>query len=529
MRVFFVILLFVFTGLHFYQPDMDSYSYVIRNFAYISTIALLFFTTFNLMRKNTDNSQISWKHFAILSTLAIYQPLHFYVTNITEIRVSYFLIATAIIYLYFFILYLILNVVIKNKYNSLFTAIIFTNLSIIIFSNFDINIFITLLILYLLSQIQIKKILPPIMIFSSVLLLLNAYLYISNTVKIISTKQKPIVSQDIQNILTDKKPRNRDIYIILLDMYSGSDVLKQKYNYDNSEFIKKLKKEGFYVFDKMYSNYDSTYLSLPSMINIEYFEELNQEPSSASIETAKLYKIAKLQGYKTVFMRNEAIKPKPSEYLDIVVSDGEINRLYEMLQMFLGTSIYNNFIKSKSLMNFLNKTYADKVNQAINIKGKKLSFWHMFMPHPPFLYDENKNNLNTSSFDEGYIPYLKYTNKWTLETIKKLKHNKKKLPVIIITGDHGMKQSDINSYFSTFTAYYNPEQEYTHIKSSKTLINFFINFVNYEFSTNIPVKKDKIICTISNCGAKYSDVARNEYVILKFFNTSKNITEQLLK
>ena len=102
----------------------------------------LFFVVFNLMRKNKDNNPISWKHFAIISTLAIYQPIHFYVANITEIRVYYFLIATGIIYLYFYISYILLNTLLKNKYNSLIVAIIFTNLSIIIFSNFDINIFI---------------------------------------------------------------------------------------------------------------------------------------------------------------------------------------------------------------------------------------------------------------------------------------------------------------------------------------------------------------------------------------------------
>ena len=100
-------------------------------------------------------------------------------------------------------------------------------------------------------------------------------------------------------------------------------------------------------------------------------------------------------------------------------------------------------------------------------------------PHFPFLYDENGKEIKGADInnkEKSYLPYLKYTNKITLNYIKSIKQIHSKPPVIIITGDHGIRDKDnIESYFSTFTAYYNPELKYDHIKNSKSLINFFIN------------------------------------------------------
>jgi len=66
--------------------------------------------------------------------------------------------------------------------------------------------------------------------------------------------QKEATSQN--NVLAESS--DRDVYYILVDAYSRSDLLKEGVNLDTSDFISELKKLGFYIPDCAQSNYDST-------------------------------------------------------------------------------------------------------------------------------------------------------------------------------------------------------------------------------------------------------------------------------
>ena len=48
-----------------------------------------------------------------------------------------------------------------------------------------------------------------------------------------------------------------DIYFIVLDGYGRSDVLKEFYGYDNSDFLRGLKEKGFYVAQDSMANYSN--------------------------------------------------------------------------------------------------------------------------------------------------------------------------------------------------------------------------------------------------------------------------------
>ena len=56
-----------------------------------------------------------------------------------------------------------------------------------------------------------------------------------------------------------------DIYYIVLDAYSGADVLEEFYDYDNSAFLDFLKGHGFIIPAVVLSNYPRTALSVSSL------------------------------------------------------------------------------------------------------------------------------------------------------------------------------------------------------------------------------------------------------------------------
>ena len=65
-----------------------------------------------------------------------------------------------------------------------------------------------------------------------------------------------------------------DIYWILLDGHTRSDILQEHYSYDNSAFIQELEGMGFYVAKCSQSNYPSTRYSVTSLMNANYLDQL---------------------------------------------------------------------------------------------------------------------------------------------------------------------------------------------------------------------------------------------------------------
>ena len=66
-----------------------------------------------------------------------------------------------------------------------------------------------------------------------------------------------------------------DIYYIILDGYGRSDVLKNEYGYDNSDFLNALRDLGFTVSECSQSNYAQTQMSLASSLNFNYIDVLS--------------------------------------------------------------------------------------------------------------------------------------------------------------------------------------------------------------------------------------------------------------
>jgi len=60
-----------------------------------------------------------------------------------------------------------------------------------------------------------------------------------------------------------------DIYYLIVDRYANGKVLKQKFGFDNHEFLDFLRAKGFCVADDSRCNYPKTHMSLASSVNID--------------------------------------------------------------------------------------------------------------------------------------------------------------------------------------------------------------------------------------------------------------------
>lgn len=83
---------------------------------------------------------------------------------------------------------------------------------------------------------------------------------------------EPVVQakSTIPNITLSATP---DIYLVLLDGYGRSDVLRELFGFDNSEFLTNLAGQDFDVAETSNANYTITHLSLPSLLEMSYMND----------------------------------------------------------------------------------------------------------------------------------------------------------------------------------------------------------------------------------------------------------------
>ncbi|MCP4570371.1 MAG: hypothetical protein GY841_22545, partial [FCB group bacterium] len=82
-----------------------------------------------------------------------------------------------------------------------------------------------------------------------------------------------------------------DIYYIILDGYTGNDVLRETFEFDNGSFTEYLRGRGFHVANKSRSNYCQTILSLASSLNFTYLDEIAAELGESSSDRKPLIRM----------------------------------------------------------------------------------------------------------------------------------------------------------------------------------------------------------------------------------------------
>jgi hypothetical protein len=99
------------------------------------------------------------------------------------------------------------------------------------------------------------------------------------------------------------------IFLIVLDKYTGSGSLLMNYGFDNTPFEERLRGLGFVVPGATRSNYPHTWMTLASMLNWSFLDEIYGESRPGStrelnraIENNRTWRFLKERGYEFVFL-----------------------------------------------------------------------------------------------------------------------------------------------------------------------------------------------------------------------------------
>jgi len=324
----------------------------------------------------------------------------------------------------------------------------------------------------------------------------------------------------------------RDVYYFIFDRYANESILKKYAGFDNREFLSFLKEKGFYVASKSAANYPRTHVSLPSSLNMEHLTTLTAsiDRNSASnmplfelIENNRVMRFLKDRGYKYIHLGDEWSGTWRNRYADIDVHYiGSFGG--EFTTAFLKTTLYYPIAKKISLGKLDDREIKrekilskfEKLSEIPEVEGPKFVFAHFLIPHEPFVFGKNGEEVSEKDDKQGSIPaYLNqliFTNKKVEEVVTQILAKSKITPIVVIQSDEGpfyftagawnKEAENIRAHARILNAYLLPGIKKTGLYQTITPVNSFRIIFNKYFGTNYELLPDETY-TIPNDRSSY--------------------------
>ena len=253
----------------------------------------------------------------------------------------------------------------------------------------------------------------------------------------------------VQFIIPSASAEKPNVYHIILDEYTDNEILTKKFGYNNEKFLEFLNNNGFYMHDKLFSTFGGTVKELNVILNMEYPKKLRwMSEDYESLNDNKVMSIFSNQNY-SIIETNSMMRWKNFSDVDtkLCYDTNFINS--EFLDQVLGKSIIRYFLEK-----YQQDTRRDTVRCTFDVlneitlktDGPKYVFSHVYVPHPPFLFGPNGENvipdrreisgLQSWENPQGYINQLIYATNETTVVIKNIVKNDPNA-IIIVQGDTG--------------------------------------------------------------------------------------------
>lgn len=442
--------------------------------------------------------------YSLVSVICLYTlPLHvLFKKNFTEVSVAIYLLSISIIALFISSVFLLMNNFLHNidlTFNVLFFVYFILT---ILNKNYNKKskktwAFILVLFLFFFLVLDIF-IFPKFRIFSLVnifvkhslvavtLLILVDLINSVKAFKLICSKNEEFLNNEVYNFSKNDRP---DVYHIILDSHTGFDDNR----FDNSEFKSELCKRGFKIIHGAKCNYNFTHLSVPSILNFDYLENLIKDSWHNQFKSYSYYFINRLHlffaklGYECNILSHYHFKPLPKLSNNRISYDYLVNfthlPLAKMLLFYLQNFFkfnYYDYVTNLKEINSLAKFSKIKISEK-----PMYNFIHFLAPHEPFLFDgENrpvkKKYWNNLSYFEDY---QKGINKRVITLIDDILENMKPNSIIIIHSDHGSPCFDKNRYSTLLTVY--DKEDKLKLNDNILLVNLFRIVLNNLFGTDL--------------------------------------------
>lgn len=390
------------------------------------------------MRKRIIEFLSDKKQYVILTAIAsgLYPLLYYYNSNFSLINSwSQFMFFVTSYLLIPILIFIILNLVFKKlkileKYRKYLLAVLnmcfFSFFILISTIGFKLKLLATVLLISFFLGILMQKYLKKIIVFQLLLASLVAIKLVPDFFRHFNYSTEWMIQKDsIESVKFIKKP---NVYVIQPDGYANfSELKKEPYNFDNSEFENFLRTNDFKLYEGFRSNYFSTLSSNSSMFAMKHHYFNNPKPKSTELYNARqiivgnnpVVNIFKNNGYKTFLMLQKSY---------LLVNRAEINFDYcnikhsELSFMARGFGVIKN----------LNKDFENVI--ALNKETNNFYFIEQISPGHISTYENTSKGKNLER--KKYLESIEEANLFLKEIIGLINANDDNC-IIVIVSDHG--------------------------------------------------------------------------------------------
>ena len=250
-----------------------------------------------------------------------------------------------------------------------------------------------------------------------------------------------------------------DIYVIIADAFAGKQCLEEVYGYDDEPFYAFLEEQGFQVSRNSFSNYSCTFVSMNSVMNMDYHDKILpqqilrmrgvplQRAIEAKIHDSIVDNFLQEKGYQRIIITetvNEFEKFRP---------DAERTFNFAKSPEFLGI-LWKSTLLATINSSFTDRQASRRQTLAIFSSVKQIAFLsdvtpkyiyaHVICPHVPYVFNEDgslpeaygKTFLSSERRANLYLQQHKFVQNQLKDIVSAVIENSQTDPVIIILSDH---------------------------------------------------------------------------------------------
>ena len=281
-------------------------------------------------------------------------------------------------------------------------------------------------------------------------------------------RPNPPVSAEISAPATPPEPAP-DIYLILLDKYTGSRMLDSAFGFDNRPFEAELRSRGFAVPTDAHANYIHTFLALGAMLNLRYLNDLTAQYGNRSewelvyplIENNRLAAFLRSRGYTIVTLPTAFSGTRENRYADLEIPDPRDVRS-EIYARWVHTTAgpalrtlachvvgceENDPPYVPSSADVLDRQFQALADLPRDGKRALFVFAHLLVPHEPYMYGPKcehrspfwplQDAAQIERVRRSYLDQIMCVNARLLPLVDTIRARSRVPPIILLQSDHG--------------------------------------------------------------------------------------------
>jgi hypothetical protein len=315
----------------------------------------------------------------------------------------------------------------------------------------------------------------------------------------------------------------RDIFLIILDKYTGGEVLSSHFDFDNGEFEDFLRDRGFVVPHSAQANYPLTLPALASMLNLDYLHALPHDlPLNEAVANNRVAGFLKSQGYRFAFFPTGYRLTHRSRLADVQLLPPEQDR-GEFAAVWVATTMLPELargacalagcdgarILTRAQLAEIMDWKFDRIQGLAGGGQPTFVLAHLLLPHEPYLYHADCSHrepywpagfglLHDEAATHGYLDQIRCANRKLKELVDSLLARSARPPVILLQADHGhgrfgkvpplekLSSAQVRERMSVFAAYFLPDLPVDAIADSVTPVNALRLVLRHYLQADLP-------------------------------------------